>query len=59
MKTEHRELKEKIDALGAFIFSNSIFETLPKDEQVRMTQQLGFMNSYLGVLDMRLFAAHK
>jgi len=59
MKNEYRELKEKTDALDAFIHSNETFEALPKDERSRMIQQLGFMQSYLNILDMRLWAAYK
>ena len=59
MKVEHRELKEKINALGAFIYGDSgIFDLLDKAEQVRMSQQYGFMNSYLRILDSRLWVAN-
>jgi len=63
MKTEHKELKElkaKIDALNKFIYKqeDNIFDTLDKDEQVRMVRQLAFMNGYLGMLDSRLWVAH-
>ena len=58
MKTEHNELKAKIDALNGFIFNNEVFKSLPQDEQVRMIQQAGFMKSYLDTLNSRLWVAH-
>lgn len=57
MKKEHRELKQKIDAINAFIHSNEIFKKLGDLEQVRMIKQAGFMESYLAVLDSRIWCA--
>lgn len=57
MKIEHRELKVKIDALNAFIHGNEIFKTLKDIEQVAMVKQLGFMESYLSVLNGRIWSA--
>lgn len=57
MKQEHKELKQKIDALNAFIHSNDIFGTLPDLEQARMIKQAGFMESYLSVLGSRIWCA--
>lgn len=56
MKSEHSELKCKTEALGAFIY-NDIYEKLPNDEKVRMSMQLGFMESYLRVLESRIWSA--
>jgi len=58
MKQEYIDLKEKHSALGSFIHLNSKFNELDKYEQVRMIQQLGFMKSYLDVLDSRLWVGH-
>lgn len=59
VKTERNELKDKIDALSAFIYKeNGIYDNLDKDEKVRLAQQLAIMNAYLGILDSRLCAAY-
>jgi peptidoglycan hydrolase CwlO-like protein len=57
MKQEHKELKAKIEALNAFIHGNEIFKTLNDLEQARMIKQSGFMESYLQVLESRIWAA--
>lgn len=57
MKQEHKELKEKIDALNTFIYSNEIFKGLEDIEQAKMIKQSGFMESYLSVLDSRIWTA--
>ena len=57
MKTEHEELTTKVEALDVFIHSNEIFQSLDVLEQERMIMQLGFMQSYLHVLTMRLWVA--
>ena len=60
MKAEHKEPKTKVDAWNAFIYKqeDSVFDTLYKDERVRMIQQLTYMKGYLRILDSRLWAAH-
>ncbi len=57
MKAEHKELKAKITALNTFIFSNKIFKDLDDLERSRMIKQSGFMESYLSVLDSRIWCA--
>ena len=57
MKEEHKELKVKIDDLGAFIHGNDLFKTLDDKEQSRMIKQHGFMESYLAVLGARIWVA--
>lgn len=57
MKQEHKELEQKIHALGTFIHSNSTFKTLDDLEQARMIKQCGFMESYLSVLGARIWVA--
>lgn len=57
MKVEHKELKEKIDKLNAFIHSNQIFKQLDDLEQARMIKQAGHMEAYLQVLDSRIWVA--
>lgn len=57
MKDEHKELKKKIDSLNAFIHSNDIFKSLDDLEQARMIKQSGFMESYLSVLESRIWTA--
>ena len=55
MKQEHKELKTKLTDLNAFIYSNDLFKKLDDREQVRMIKQSGFMESYLTVLDQRIW----
>ncbi|AUR90004.1 hypothetical protein NVP1216O_68 [Vibrio phage 1.216.O._10N.222.55.C12] len=57
MKVEHKELKEKCEALGAFIYGNEIFNGLCNLERARMIKQLGFMDAYLQVLESRIWVA--
>lgn len=58
MKIESKELKEKIDSLNAFIHGNEIFKSLDDLEQARMIKQAGFMESYLAVLESRIWVAY-
>lgn len=51
---EAEELFEKIIKLGDFIEKNSLFETLPVDEQKRMKLQLVTMKCYYSVLVERI-----
>ena len=55
MKQEHKELKTKLTDLNTFIYSNDLFKKLDDREQVRMIKQSGFMESYLTVLDQRIW----
>jgi len=55
MKVEHKELKVKIDALNAFIHGNDIFKTISDLEQVKMIKQSGAMESYLSILEARIW----
>ena len=55
MKQEHKELKERTRKLNLFIHSNETFKTLGDLEQARMIKQAGFMESYLAVLDSRIW----
>lgn len=57
MKEEHKELKTKVDALNKFIHGNDTFKTLCDLEQARMIKQAGFMESYLHVLEARIWVA--
>ena len=57
MKTEHKELKEKINSLNDFIYGNEAFKTLCLLEQARMIKQGCFMECYLTILDSRIWAA--
>ena len=57
MKVEHKELKEKCEALGAFIYGNEIFNSLCNLERARMIKQLGFMDAYLQVLESRIWVS--
>ena len=57
MKQEHAELKQKITDLNAFIHSNKIFKELCDLEQARMIKQSGFMESYLAILESRIWCA--
>lgn len=52
---ERDELAEKIAKLGGFLFG-PLFNVLPHDEQIRLVKQLGFMESYLDVIDRRIAA---
>lgn len=57
MKEEHKELKVKCEALSSFIHGGEIFKGLCDLEQVKMIKQLGFMESYLSVLESRIWTA--
>jgi uncharacterized protein (UPF0335 family) len=57
MKTEHKELSEKIKDLNKFIHGNKIFKTLNDLDQSRMIKQSGFMESYASVLSDRVWVA--
>ncbi|AUR97440.1 hypothetical protein NVP1239O_04 [Vibrio phage 1.239.O._10N.261.52.F6] len=57
MKHEHKELKAKVEALGAFIHGNEIFSTLDDIERADMIKQYGFMEAYLRILDSRIWRA--
>ena len=57
MKSEHKELKERTSKLNAFIHGNETFQTLDDLEQARMIKQAGFMESYLSVLESRIWCA--
>jgi peptidoglycan hydrolase CwlO-like protein len=57
MKKEHKELKTKVEALNTFIHSNDIFKSLDDIERARMIKQSGFMESYLTVLEHRIWSA--
>lgn len=59
VKAERNELSDKIKALQAFIYTEGgTFDSLDKDEQVRLSQQLALMRGYLAILDDRLCAAY-
>jgi hypothetical protein len=57
MKTEHKELVEKIKNLNKFIHGNEVFKTLNDLEQTRMIKQSGFMESYASALSDRIWVA--
>lgn len=57
MKQEHKELKDRTEKLNTFIHGNDIFKSLDDLEQARMIKQAGFMESYLAVLDSRIWTA--
>ena len=57
MKGEHKELIAKISAFNSFIYGNEIFKTLSDIEQARMIKQAGFMESYAGALESRIWCA--
>ncbi|WP_447035251.1 crAss001_48 related protein [Vibrio alginolyticus] len=59
VKTERNELKDKIDALSRFIYEqDGIYDSLDKEEQVRLAQQMAIMKAYIDILDSRLCAAY-
>ncbi len=58
MKEEFDSLKLKIDKLNEFIYTNDVYQTLPTSEKVSMTQQLGYMVSYLRELDKRIWSSN-
>jgi hypothetical protein len=58
MKEEHKELCVKVNALNAFIHSNAVFKTLCNLEQARMIKQSGFMESYVEILESRIWVAN-
>lgn len=55
MKTDYRELAARIGKLNTFIYCNAMFQRLDDQEKVRMIKQSGFMESYLSVLESRIW----
>jgi len=55
MKTEYNELKDRIGKLNAFIYCGAMFQYLDDQEKARMIKQSGFMESYLSVLESRIW----
>jgi len=51
---EADELNDKVVKLNDFIRNNDFFKTLEVEEQLRMTKQLAFMESYLDILNQRI-----
>lgn len=59
VKKERNDLKDKIDALGRFIYEeNGIYDSLEKCEKARLAQQLSAMSLYCRILDDRLCAEY-
>ena len=56
MKQEHKELEIKVKSLESFIYTNDKFKELGDNAKVLMIQQLGFMRSYLSILDVRIWS---
>lgn len=52
--SEKMELEDKVQALQAFIQTNSKFRELPDDEQHRRIRQLQVMSEYLAILKERI-----
>lgn len=50
---EASELAQKIDKLRDFLYSDK-FETIKKNDQILLFQQLGHMSAYLRVLKERM-----
>ena len=57
MKDERKALKIKVDALNVFIHSSDIFKSISDLEQVKMVKQSGAMESYLSILESRIWTA--
>lgn len=53
---EKTELDIKLEKLEQFILSNSLFQKLSTDEQIRMCRQQNAMKSYSEVLGERIAA---
>jgi hypothetical protein len=51
---EAKELGDRLGKLDQFIAGNSMFKTLPEDEQRRMRLQLSLMQQYEIVLQERI-----
>ncbi|MCG3884102.1 hypothetical protein I3271_05330 [Photobacterium leiognathi] len=58
LNAEYEELVERVEKLAVFIDESEQFDTLSKREQQLLSQQLGFMESYRSVLDLRLHIAN-
>lgn len=58
MVEEYQDLDVRTKALELFIHTNPIFDTLDKEERIRMIEQLAHMKSYRSVLDSRIWVAH-
>ena len=54
MLVEHKELKQKVEKLDAFIGTNPIFKSLSEEEQRDMRLQFRAMMIYLDVLMTRI-----
>ena len=52
--TEMLELDKKITSLDEFIVNNSIYKTLPEEEQLRLIQQTRAMSYYFSILIERI-----
>jgi hypothetical protein len=52
---ERNELADRVDKLSSFVYGR-IFNELEVAEKMRLIQQLGFMNAYLSILDLRIHA---
>lgn len=50
---EEKALRERFDKLEDFI-GGGLFSTLPKEDQVLLQEQRGYMSGYLSVLQRRI-----
>ncbi len=53
---EKTELDDKMVKLFAFVNTNPVFDSLPKDEQIRLKCQLNIMGFYSEILKARIAA---
>lgn len=53
---ERRDLDEKFDKLRSFVYEGKVFLTLPRQEQIRLSAQLGAMAMYSNLLAERINA---
>ena len=56
MIEEGEQLADRVEKLGAFLVG-PIYKTLPDDDQVLMSAQVGAMTAYLQVLTLRISRA--
>ncbi len=54
VRREAQELHIKIERLQAFIDAGTVYDSLPPDEQARLSDQLYHMHAYGAILSLRI-----
>lgn len=56
MIAEGEQLADRVEKLGAFLVG-PVYKTLPEDDQVLLSAQVGAMTAYLQILTLRISRA--